>query len=982
MANNKQQPDNGSDFMAMVAVISLLLAGVWFSRDKIWDWLVKQLDPYMEIFFTVGITLLLVAVIWFVLPWILKLVFYFKRLGQMKTREIVLSRDDTTEPYEITRYLDSCAGMLKTKFPFYGHFIGFDHLVWHPKRIDGQNLIEISAPEPILSEIEGALQAVYQNVVFRDAQNTTPENLPEEYLQMRLSRNHFYGLQTLRDYQKVFTESFFASLENCEGNAGMQVVMVPVSNRKQKKLNKRAEKFEKKYTARSAADPEDPGLGKTKQKELQGSFENRGRAHYRVEIRIWADSREARRAIVGSLGETSSENELVPELLLNHWIRRVFKKLWWFWVQRNMPAIGLGPRVSLSSFQMATFIQLPTMRIRSSGFERNPIRRMPVPRGIPNDLDRGFVLDMQGNLAGIEDEMREKNLLILGMAGGGKTTAMKQYMARPLMDPEKAGLICTPALEDAQDYLQYIPPDKPTYIIDAYRPGKWGLNILDDQEDASTVAGDILTAFRQAFGKEAVMEQSAEMLQQPIYLLFKARQVNEEWRKAIPRVDLRHIERVWVDDDFRDALVQSLPEDCREAIFWRHRLPGLMKSSRDFENMKKPILNKLNQLLSNQYAEALLCHPNPISLYDVIRNKGVVVIYTAKQLIGTETAALITNIVTVVARQAVERQARLPKEERIEFHQAYDEFHLCANEAIEGMMLEARKYKSRLVAATPSYSTLNQQQRETFTNLFIHKLIFRSENINEMELWAKTFALRFSNFISNDDATQDRVWVGPEDFNSLPDYHAIARFTVGGKPLPAFLVQTRPADPRGNPEWVNQHPWPQEGNFPELDPIRLPKIQVPSAKEQQVKSQSKPVKPIEVYPSVGSLSSGKVRQIVERAGIPYEEAKPLLEEILPELTPEQKGGYQLEVILREELEKRWQQSSQEESDSKEGWPEVGGLDPEQVEAICTEMGVSLETARPLLEEIDREIREKRKKSGRAPNRPQMIRKKLKQLQAV
>lgn len=216
MKNN--DPRRGDDLLAVVVLLLLFGAGVWYARSEIWSWFLQKIDPYLGLIVTIGGVIVGAVVTWFIAPLVLELIFYFKRLRQMETKRIILSRDDTTEPFEIMKFLDSCNGMLMTKFPIYGHFIGFDHLVWEQGVEDGRKYIEVSAPQAILDEICGSFQSVYQNVRFETVPAVKKKELPAEYLQVRLERHWFYSLQTLRNYQKVMSESIFASVENVEGD--------------------------------------------------------------------------------------------------------------------------------------------------------------------------------------------------------------------------------------------------------------------------------------------------------------------------------------------------------------------------------------------------------------------------------------------------------------------------------------------------------------------------------------------------------------------------------------------------------------------------------------------------------------------------------------------------------------------------------------------------------------------------------------------
>ncbi len=690
-----------------------------------------------------------------------------------------------------------------------------------------------------MDRICGRLQAAYQNIRFEPVEKSDKE-IAKDFIQLRLERNWFYPLQTLRNYQASISESFFAALDKADGDSAMQVVLIPMSLRKQNKLGKKHVKFEEERVKRAIKNPHDPGLGMVAQKELKASVESRGKGLYKTEIRLFADSSDALQSMIGAMAEASAENRLIPQSWLGYIGLITMQKLWWTWTQLGMPSFGAGPNVVLSSFHLATLLQLPSMRLRSAGFRRSSTRRIPVPSGVPTQEENAFLQTDDGTPVGIDEDQRYQNLLLLGMHGSGKTTALRHCAAPVLRDFNQSSIIVTPDREDARKYLAYIPPEKSVYIIDLARPGEYGLNILaDDDVPADQLAGNLLAAFRTAYGESSVMWQSAEFLQQPVYALRYVRQKYRDWKDAIPILDFRHIRRMLTDHEFRDSVRNYIQKDANCYDYWNLQFPAMVKRG-EYEKKVSPILNKLNELLSSERVVQTLCHPTPITIRKIIEERAVLILYTAKNEVGEETANLFANMLMSLVFQGVNSQAELPEIERVKVNLFLDEVHGYANNALQTLLQESRKYGARTAAASLSLSSFSSEFQKVAKQLFGHKVIFRTNDQQEAEEWAKSFALRYTNLFGVSDEMQDKILVGPDDINSLPRFHAVARLVVNGEVLPAFVAQTRPSDPRENPEWIHEHPWPS-GN-----PVLVPAIRFPEKKDG-----------VDVEPTVAKASRGQ-----------------------------------------------------------------------------------------------------------------------------
>lgn len=987
LKNRKEEnKSSGEVFVVLVAAAAIY----YFATSLIdsWEEFWEAVKPYLLI----SLLILAIPVALFLFMKFTQLLYYFKRFSKIKTVEIELSRDDTTEPFEMMKFFDAVYGMLLTHFSWIGWFTGFHHFVWEQGVESGEKYIRLSAPGPILDSICKNLQSVYQNVRFIPIERKRGMPPPQQILQLRLKRNWFYQLQTLEAYEKTISESFFATLDNIDEDVGFQVIMTPVSLRRQAKLSKKQKKFEEKHL-------KDRRLGFSYREELKSSMSSKGKGFFDCEIRLFSESAEARQSILGAMAEASSDNRLISENYFNYLLRLMIKKQWWsWWVERAMPAIGIGPVIKLSSYNLATILQLPTMRLRVSGLRRSSVRRVPIPSGVPRNPEQAFLEDEEGRPVGIDDNMRYQNLMITGLHGVGKSTALRQYSAPVLSDLNQSAIIVTPAREDAQEYLSYIPPEKPVYIIDLARPGEFGLNILSDDEiPTDQLAGNLLSAFRIAYGNDAVGHQSADFLQQPVYALRKAREISPEWRKAIPILDFRHIRKMLIDKDFRNLIISSLPEGSEEFDYWGVQLPQLLETKSEFNRKVAPILNKLNALLASERVRMTLCHPNPITLRQVIEEKAVLILHTAKSEVGEETAKLFSNMLMSMVFQGISSQAEVPAEDRIPVNLFLDEVHGYANEALITLLQEARKYGARTAAATLSYSSLPRDLKNIFFQLFGHKVVFRTSEVEEANMISNSFAQLYSNIISLRDEDQDRVRIGADDLIQLERYYAAARFTVEGKLMPAFIAKTRAYDDRANQEWMESHSWPNGETKIKLQEVELPTFDTETSdskepeiaeSDKEAKKETKDITKTEApkvqneteleevsWPSVGNLKPEQVKEIVLEMGMSLETAMPLLKQADEKMNRIKRIYSPSKYLIQILTEKKGNRSEQKTEDE---WPEVGGMKAEKVKEIVTEMELTLEETFPVLLEVDKEIKKIRESGRRINSRPKILRDFLKE----
>lgn len=865
---DKRRFNKNSTVEIQILLFALLIGGVFLLYQEKNNWL-HSFMKHRELLFGLFLLFLIILFLVWIFPTISCMYFYLKRSREMKLVEIVLSRDDTTTPEEMMKFFEFVNGALLTEFPLLGFFKGFDHFIWEVSvdNHERSKTIRLAASKYLLDQVSANLQSVYQNIQFIPLNMEVGKQVPVEFLQFRLSRKWYFSLDAATDYQKSIMESFLSTLDGEVGKTTLQVVINPYSLSKQWSLSKKAEKKQ--------------------------STEYRGGSIFQCEIRMFTDSEQHKKAVIANLAESNAQNRLIPETLLNFWLRKLFRKVWWHhFVEKRMPSLLLGPKVTLNALQLSTLFQLPTMKVRVSGLNRSSSRRVPSPTGIPKNYEHSFLITENNEFVSMPEDMRFQNTLFIGMQGVGKTTALLHYAAPVLRKLDDASIIVSHDRTDIMKFLSYIPPEKKLYIIDLSRPSEYGLNILaDDHVPADTLSGNLLSSFRTAYGNDAIRDQSGDFLLESFHALRKVREEHEYWREAIPIIDFRHMRDMIANDDFRQRVIADLPEGSSIHGYWHTQFQKLLDVRSVYLNKVAPILNKYNTLLQSERVEKILCHPNPITLRKVIREeKAVFMLYTAKHEVGEENAKLFANMLMSLIFQAISSQADLSEEKRTQVHLFLDEVQGYANSALLTLLQEARKYGARTAGATLSLSSIPPELQKPFNQLFGNKVIFRNNDLEEATKWSRSFAQLYSDFVSLRDEDQDRVRVGTEDILSLKQFYAVVKMTVDGEPKDAFLAKTIESDHRENPSWRESRTWPHE------DPtLKVPVIRVPiltSASENNTnlagntttsKNNRSSKRGKEVYPSIHGISSTSVRKIVTELNISYDQAMVFLGEAAEEL---------------------------------------------------------------------------------------------------
>ncbi|MEG6617618.1 TraM recognition domain-containing protein [Peptococcaceae bacterium 1198_IL3148] len=725
---------------------------------------------------------------------ICRLYFRDKRLKHMEQVEIVLSRDDTAEPFEVMTFFDSCYAALVTRN--FSIFKGHDHMLWEIIKEDNGNIrFYIGAPNWAINGIKARLQSTYQNITFTSTNRITSDYDVRQ--QFGLARKWIYPLRSLRNYQSSITESLVSVLAVEKDNVRLQFLLTPKGLGFQKKVKLMQKAYEQTNIVEKLQDKSDTGMGYVEDKELKSALEITGKGVFSTEIRLCCDSYEATKSVAGVLGEASGENRLIQPGVIGGTILRLNKKLWLRWLNLRMPSILLFRKCILSSFHLATIIHLPSVRVRVANLNRAPIRRAAASMKISRDSKYAIMKDENGPV-GILPEDRKYNNLLFGTQGGGKSTVIERLVYSDAQILEKAQVIIDPNNDMAKTVLGLIPPSRKVIFVDASDENcPWSINPFKHYLSKDVLVDNQIRTFIQKWGQSAIGPKSEEFLANTMYALLDT-QSNFTYLDVF---------RMLVDQDFRDRVIMDIKDPFQRMYWTQTFIPMQENNPKALEERLQAPRNKLNRILSVKLVNRILTGPNPIDFYKELHDeKAIIVVNLPKGLIGSENAFLIGIWVISEVWNVIQRQSALAQEKRVKISIILEELKNLLCDDLENVLSEGRKYGAETTVAFQHYEQIDDEKLLSAIRTLIQNIIlFRTQEVEDAERFTKLFMRLYSNMIQVNDDVQDRINFGPDDIFNIPVYHAICRWMVKGEPQAPFVGKTMPVDDLYRSDWAEYH---------------------------------------------------------------------------------------------------------------------------------------------------------------------------------
>lgn len=153
--------------------------------------------------------------------------------------------------------------------------------------------------------------------------------------------------------------------------------------------------------------------------------------------------------------------------------------------------------------------------------------------------------------------------------------------------------------------------------------------------------------------------------------------------------------------------LRELMEDSERFRPYMQKLTGTARSffetrffDRQFNETKKQVLTRLWGVLSNASLERMFSHPrNKIDIFELLNEGKIILINTAKDLLGQEGSAIFGRFFIALIAQAAVQRATIPAYEREPSFVYIDEAQDYFDENISHLLNQARKYRVGLIFA-------------------------------------------------------------------------------------------------------------------------------------------------------------------------------------------------------------------------------------------------------------------------------------------
>lgn len=133
---------------------------------------------------------------------------------------------------------------------------------------------------------------------------------------------------------------------------------------------------------------------------------------------------------------------------------------------------------------------------------------------------------------------------------------------------------------------------------------------------------------------------------------------------------------------------------------------------RTFNETKKQVLTRLWGVLSNATFDRMFSHPrSKVDMYSALQGGKIVLVNTAKELLGHEGASILGRFFIALIAQAAQRRATVPQHERNPAFVYVDEAADYFDVTVDHLLNQARKYKVGMVLAHQNLDQLSTSLR-------------------------------------------------------------------------------------------------------------------------------------------------------------------------------------------------------------------------------------------------------------------------------
>ena len=459
---------------------------------------------------------------------------------------------------------------------------------------------------------------------------------------------------------------------------------------------------------------------------------------------------------------------------------------------------GRAPAPVLNTRELAGIWHLPQARADVPLVERTAARKwLPLPSEV-RPARGGCRIGSSSHLGravpvALPPDLLNRHLLLVAKTRRGKSSLLT-HLARHVMTADttvasgrRALVLVDPHRDLARAVLGLVPSSRRRSVVyldasNAERP--FGINLLDVGLGwgRDKAVSNALALFRREFDQfwGPRMEDAFRFALLTLY------EANEAICRDDPRGG-RHRQHTvlqvpWVLSvaAFREKLLERTTDRMIDA--WWHEYFDRLPSRLQLEIIN-PVQTKVSRFAGSRTGRAVVGQPcSTIDPGTWLRDGAIVIVNTAKGVVGEDVAALVGGCIVNLAGLVVGQQAALPERERMGMTLIVDEFHSMPGADYEAILAELAKFGCNLVLATQSLAKLQALDRDQRRTL--RATVF--SNLDGL----------FAFHVSAEDAQYLVKELGGDleisDLVEMGEHRCYAKISARGARLPVFSVELDP----------------------------------------------------------------------------------------------------------------------------------------------------------------------------------------------
>ena len=360
-----------------------------------------------------------------------------------------------------------------------------------------------------------------------------------------------------------------------------------------------------------------------------------------------------------------------------------------------------------------------------------------------------------GGAIALSREERERHVYIVGKSGSGKSTTLFNLAMHDIYAGEGAAVI-DPHGDLADAILDAMPPERThdvCYLNVADTQFPVGFNPLADvaTERQALAAAGVVSAFKHLWS-DSWGPRLEHFLYNGVAALL-----------ASPRATLIDLPRMYIDDDFRERVVDRV-KDPIIARFWRQEFASY--DQRFQAEAAAPILNKVGQIAASPVLRNILGQTSPkFDLSYAMNNRKILISNLAKGQIGEQASNLLGSLLVSHLQLVAMARSELAPESRVPFFVHIDEFQNFSTDAFASLLSESRKFGTHFCLANQYLEQIAMNVRAAVLGNAGTLMVFRVSS-NDAELLAPEFHPLPANELS--DQWPYRAWLRRSDSDQRP----------------------------------------------------------------------------------------------------------------------------------------------------------------------------------------------------------------------